>query len=439
MSGEILVDVRGLGKLHKLYARHVDRVWQALAGKRRRYYQEFWALRHVDLQLKRGEMLGVIGENGAGKSTLLQLVCGTLHASEGDVLIHGRIAAMLELGAGFNPEFTGRENVEVNAAVMGLTPAQVAERFDSIAAFADIGQFMDLPVKLYSSGMYARLAFAICAHVDADVLIVDEILAVGDAAFQQKCLRFLREFCTHGALLFVSHDSGLVAKLCERALWLERGEVRGLGPAEEVCARYLQHKTRVHDAAYQDSTQLREADAAPLRDLRPSRVNRIAISDFDSEAPWHGHGGAQVVDTGFYTPDGARLAEVRAGDDVELRIACRAERDVGQPIVGFMLRDHLGQTILGDNSYYAYRHAPLAVPAGKSFTAAFRFQFPYLALGNYTVAPSIIEGTQAQHVHLHWVEDALLLQVVESPLSLGIVGIAAQDIAIEPLAIEPAI
>ena len=432
-AGQVVLDIKGLGKLFRLFGRPGDKFRQMLLGKRRQLYRDFWALRHVDLQLVRGEMLGVIGENGAGKSTLLQLICGTLQPSEGEVQVNGRLAAMLELGAGFNPEFTGRENVELNAAVLGLSQRQIAERFTSIAAFADIGRFMDLPVKIYSSGMQARLAFAICAHVDADILIVDEILSVGDAAFQQKCLAFLRRFCEHGTLLFVSHDSGLVARLCERALWLEHGTVRALGPAQDVCARYLQAKAKAREAAFQ-ATPAAALDQGPLvHDMRENHVSRVEILTFDAEAPWHGHGGAWITDAGFFTPEGPRLSEIASGAEVELRITARAERDLARPILGFILRDHLGQTVLGDNSFYAYRDAPLRVPAGESVTAAFRFQLPTLAMGVYTLAPSINEGTQADHLQLHWIEDGLILQVVESPVHLGIVGIAAQDIAIEPV------
>ena len=429
MSSDVVVDIKGLGKRFRLFARHGDRVRQILTAKP--LYREFWAVRHIDLQLVRGEMLGVIGENGAGKSTLLQLICGTLQPSEGHVQVHGRLAAMLELGAGFNPEFTGRENVELTAAVLGLSQGQIAERFQSIADFADIGRFMELPVKTYSSGMYARLAFAICAHVDADILIVDEILSVGDAAFQQKCLGFLRRFCEHGTLLFVSHDSGLVARLCERALWLEHGEVRALGPAQEVSARYLQSRAKAREAAFQ-AAPATVLDQGPLvQDMRQDHVGRVDVSDFDSDAPWHGHGGARIEDAAFYTPQGARLTQIAAGAEVELRITARAERALTRPILGFLVRDHLGQTVLGDNSFYAYRDMPLAVPAGERFTATFRFQFPYLAIGVYTLAPSINEGTQADHIQLHWIEDGLVLRVVQSPVHLGIVGIIAQDIAIE--------
>jgi lipopolysaccharide transport system ATP-binding protein len=427
-----LVSVHGLGKCYRLFDNFRQRLKQALFGRFHTYYREFWALKDIDLDLNRGEMLGVIGDNGAGKSTLLQLVCGTLQPGAGTIRTSGRIAAMLELGAGFNREFTGRENVYLNAAVLGLTEREIDQRFDSIAAFAEIGRFMDLPVKFYSSGMYARLAFAVCAHVDADILIVDEVLSVGDAIFQQKCLRFLKRFCEKGTLLFVSHDSGTVARLCQRALWLEKGRMRALGPAEEVCAEYLSSKTN-QAVALAHASGLKPGAAPLAHDMRKRRANNILVSPFDAQAPSHGHGGARVVDCGFYRLDGNLLSEFSGGEEVELRISCRAERDLASPIVGFILRDHLGQTVLGDNTFFAYRHAPLKAGAGRAFTASFRFQFPILASGPYTLAPSINEGTQAEHVQLHWIEDAVMLYAVESPVKLGIIGVPTQDIAIRVL------
>src|SRR5437764_1482602 len=239
MSSEPLVETHALGKAYPIYLRPEDRLKQLLFGARRRYYEEFWAVRNVDLSVRRGETVAIVGPNGSGKSTLLQMICGTLKPTAGDVQSHGRVAAMLALGSGFNPEFTGRENLHVGASVLGLSAAETAARFDAITAFADIGAFMDQPLKRYSSGMHARLAFALCANVDADVLVIDEILSVGDAAFQQKCMHFLNRFRRRGTLLFVSHDSGAVVKLCDRALWLDRGQVRGLGAAKEICRLYL--------------------------------------------------------------------------------------------------------------------------------------------------------------------------------------------------------
>ena len=432
LPGESVVHLKGVGKVYRLYDSHMHRLKQSLFGAWRHYRREFWALQDVNLDLRRGEMLGVIGDNGAGKSTLLQLICGTLSPSVGDIQTRGRVAAMLELGAGFNREFTGRENVYLNAAVLGLTRREIDQRFDSIAAFADIGRFIELPVKFYSSGMYARLAFAVCAHVDADILIVDEVLSVGDAVFQHKCMRFLSRFCETGTLLFVSHDSGTVARLCQRALWLDKGKVMALGPAEEVCAEYLQSKANAA-AAEAHATGLDPGIAPLMQDVRERPANPIAVSAFDPDAVWHGHGGARIVDCGFYGSDNVRKTEIRGGDEVELRIAVHADRDLTQPIVGFVLRDQMGQTVLGDNSFFTYRKNPLRVAAGKDFTARFRFQCPYLAVGNYTLAPSLNHGTQSEHVQLHWMEDAVLLRVEQSPVRLGIVGAPAQDISIRLL------
>ncbi len=257
-----VIRAQGLSKTYRLYDRPHHRLLQSLAGDRRRYYREFSALHDVSFQLQRGETLGIIGANGAGKSTLLQLLCGTLEPSAGQVQVHGRIAALLELGAGFNPEFTGRENLIINAAIFGLTPSQIDERSEDIIAFADIGDFIDRPVKTYSSGMYVRLAFSVAVHVDPQILIVDEALAVGDALFQFKCMSRMRRMLDDGvSLLFTSHDISAVKALCQRTLWLEKGQLRLLGATAEVTRAYDQDWVlRANEAQGQSSA----GDAAGL-------------------------------------------------------------------------------------------------------------------------------------------------------------------------------
>lgn len=239
MSSELAISARNLGKAYRFYKKPIDRLKQMAWRGKRIYYEEFWALRNVDLDVYRGETVGIVGRNGAGKSTLLQLLCGTVTPSEGEYRVHGRVAALLELGAGFNPEFTGRDNVFVSGAVMGLSEAEIRARFDDIAAFADIGEFMDHPVKTYSSGMYARLAFSVAIHVDPEILIVDEILAVGDAGFQRKCIeRFYKIRDSGCTILFVSHDPYQVKSICRRAIYLEHGRRVAFGAADEVIDRY---------------------------------------------------------------------------------------------------------------------------------------------------------------------------------------------------------
>ena len=247
MSSEIAIKVEHLSKCYHMYSRPQDRLKQSLfprlqrlAGKPpKRYYHEFWALNDVSFEVKKGETVGIIGRNGSGKSTLLQLICGTLSATSGSIQTSGRIAALLELGAGFNPEFTGRENVYMNAAILGLATEEIDARFADITAFADIGEYIEQPVKSYSSGMYVRLAFAVIAHVDADILVIDEALSVGDAFFTQKCMRFLRNFMQKGTVLFVSHDTAAVINLCQKAVWLDRGQSAFQGTPKEAAEKYL--------------------------------------------------------------------------------------------------------------------------------------------------------------------------------------------------------
>jgi lipopolysaccharide transport system ATP-binding protein len=427
---EIAVEARGLGKSYRL---KIPGAHPIIGGAT----EEFWALRNVDLQLRRGESVGIVGENGAGKSTLLRLLCGTLRPTEGTVRADGRIAALLELGAGFNPNFTGRENVWLNAAVLGLTRGEIAERFESIAQFAGIGEFMDLPVRLYSSGMQARLAFAVSAHVDADILIVDEILSVGDAAFAQKCAARLEKFRKSGTLLFVSHSTGAVARLCERALWLEHGKARETGPAAEICAHYLAslaERTEAESSRGQSASVGRWKPLDPpqfVRDTRGRRRNSIDVSLFAADAPWHGHGGARITDVSFRNTGGGKMYEIEGGDEVKLCILCHAERDMAEPIVGFMLRDRLGQNLFGDSTYLACKDLPRAMHADEAFVAEFIFQLPFLAAGEYGLTVAITEGTQQDHIHVRWIEEAVILSVCETPVTRGIIGIPALAVEVE--------
>lgn len=239
MSSEIAIQLQDVSKCYHIYDKPRDRLAQMLAGQRKQYYHEFWALRNVSFDIKRGETVGIVGRNGSGKSTLLQVICGTLNQSAGNVQTVGRIGALLELGSGFNPEFTGHENVYMNAAILGLSRAEVDERYDDIAAFADIGEFIHQPVKTYSSGMIVRLAFAVQAMVDPDILIVDEALAVGDERFQRKCFARLDELKAKGtSILFVSHSGPQVVELCDRAILMERGERICTGSPMSVVRAY---------------------------------------------------------------------------------------------------------------------------------------------------------------------------------------------------------
>jgi lipopolysaccharide transport system ATP-binding protein len=237
-SSKAAVRCDGLGKAYQLYRRPIDQVKQVFLGGRKRYYDEYWALRDVSFSIGKGEAVGIVGRNGSGKSTLLQIICGITEPSAGSIAVNGRIAPVLALGAAFDYELTGRENAYLSGAILGLRRAQVTARMEAIQELCGLGDFFDQPVKLYSSGMGARLAFAVCAHADGDILIVDEALAVGDEAFRKRCQSLIREFRQRGTILFVSHDMGQVAGLCDRVIWVDRGGVRADGPAAPTLAAY---------------------------------------------------------------------------------------------------------------------------------------------------------------------------------------------------------
>jgi lipopolysaccharide transport system ATP-binding protein len=438
MSSEPVIQARGLGKAYPIYVRPEDRLKQLLWGRRRRYYHEYWAVKGVDLSVGRGETVGIIGRNGSGKSTLLQMICGTLTPSAGEVDVRGRVAAMLELGSGFNPEFTGRENVRLGAAVLGLDAKEIESRFQAIADFADIGAFIDQPLKRYSSGMHARLAFAVCANVDADILVVDEVLSVGDAAFQQKCMRFLNRFRMHGTLLFVSHDAGAIVKLCDRALWLDQGRVRGLGPAKEMCRLYLVSQA---EEATQDSTRFRlggrNAELPAPQTVEPARLyySELPVAtdrlDFEIDDETEPQGGVEIETIGFHHQDGANLRIAAGGEAAELRIVCRAMRSIAHVAVAFVMRDRLGQVLFGDDTYNASPGMECAMSSGQRFAAKFDFLLPYLANGPYPVEAFVFERTSQGFVLLQRQTGSDFLYVQSVHPSSGLANIAMRGVYLD--------
>jgi len=349
-TGDMAIRVHNLSKCYEIYDRPHDRLKQwfypalhRLIGKNpsKQYYREFWALRDVSFEVKKGETIGIIGLNGSGKSTLLQLICGILSPTGGTVESEGRIAALLELGSGFNPEFTGRENVYLNGTVLGLSEKEIDAKFDDIAKFADIGEFINQPVKQYSSGMYVRLAFAVMANVDADILVIDEALAVGDMLFSQKCMRFLRKFKNDGTVFFVSHNSGAVVSLCDRAVWLDRGEIQAIGPAKNVAERYLakryQSTVKVegfsmeNNPVDQANTQeiLVESTDLSIRDMRMSFINHsnlrndIRVFDFSPETRGFGNDGARMTNARLTDTDGQQLSWIVGGEFVRIVVEAK--------------------------------------------------------------------------------------------------------------------
>jgi len=428
------IRVQNLGKCYEIYARPQDRLKQTLCRGSRKFYQEFWALRDISFDVSPGETLGIIGRNGSGKSTLLQLLCGTLAPTTGSVQTRGRIAALLELGAGFNPEFTGRENVHMNARLLGLSTEEILAAFDAIASFADIGSFLDQPVKTYSSGMYVRLAFAVIAHIHADILIIDEALAVGDVFFTQKCMRFLRSFSEHGTIVFVSHDSAAVVNLCQRALWLDQGVLQAIGPAKETSESYFAAFYRTQNPEIASGTA---ANSAPLESGSEPAAGEAAPAPTVSETRSFGSRGATITSVALHRHPAAAhaafLTSVHGGEDVTLLVQAVAHQAIAEVLVGFYIKDRLGQNLFGDNTCKVYLGKPVALSAEQPLEAAFTFQMPTLLPGDYTIDVSIAQGTQDRHIQHHWIRDAYAFKSLAQTESTGLVGIPMRAIELRPI------
>lgn len=322
----VVLSAEGLGKAYPLKPSPGTQFRAKLFNRKPPAIDQFWALRNLDFSVNRGESVGIIGRNGSGKSTLLQLVCGVIEPSEGRVSTHGRIASLLELGAGFDPEFTGRDNVFMNSALLGLSRAETEQRFDEIVAFAEIGRFLEEPVKTYSSGMFVRLAFAVASHVDPEILIVDEALAVGDARFSAKCIKRIRSMREKGCtLLFVSHDVGIVRTLCDRALWLDSGNMVALGDVFGVTSRYMEKMFEDTDESVAPAVVepvLTEA-ASPVAEIATTEtlVTNSLLSD-SRLAPinhWGSNVGA-ISSWSFEDIGGGTAKVVEYGDTLRLRM-----------------------------------------------------------------------------------------------------------------------
>lgn len=445
MCSDIVLKVENLSKCYQIYDRPRDRLKQMLLGKKRKYFREFWALKEVSFEILKGETLAIIGKNGSGKSTLLQMICSTLNPTNGNIKVNGRVAALLELGAGFNPEFTGRENIYMAAALYGLKKEVVDQRFVSIAAFADIGEHIEQPVKTYSSGMYVRLAFAVIAHVDADILVVDEALAVGDAVFTQKCMRFIRSFQKHGTLLFVSHDTAAVQNLCEKALWLDNGQVKGFGTSKDISEAYLKSSLQeiygkdvtlssINDKSKSDTKE--EISVGSKDQGAVGVVNYNAKINFENnlnDANGWKSGAAEVIDVRMSKVNNGDSDVFEGGESVRLNIRARAYSKLDAPIIGFIVKDRLGQELFGENTLSFTLFNEKGIAADEEFEGSFYFQLPMLPNGQYVLTAAVANGNLHEHVQHHWLHDAAVITVSSSKVRWGLVGIKFESIKLSVL------
>jgi lipopolysaccharide transport system ATP-binding protein len=453
MSADIAIKIENVGKTYPIFRSPQDRLkqmvlprLQAMTGLQHcKYYYPFEALHDISFEVRKGESLGIVGRNGSGKSTLLQIIAGTLQPTTGSVQVNGRVAALLELGSGFNPEFTGRENVYLNCSVLGLSREETDDRFAAIEDFADIGSFIDQPVKTYSSGMTMRLAFAVIAHVDADVLIVDEALSVGDVFFVQKCMRFVRNFQKRGSLLFVTHDTTALQSLCERAVWLEKGRLREAGTAKRISEQYLKATYAEKQGVVFFDENYEKAATRPKLPLQEEAIidqrsefinasnlrNDIKVFQFNPDSDSFGAGGAVVESVKLR--DAMTLlpvAYIVGGEEVTLEVLVRARQRLHSPIVGFFLKNSAGQFLFGDNTYLSHLKKPRYAEPGDGLIAEFRFQIPYLPAGDYVFCVACADGSNDEHIQHHWSHEALALRSEASHAPGGLIGLPMLHIAL---------
>lgn len=488
-ADQIVVRVNNVSKIYRLWGSPRDRLIHPLkrvltsllppglkkADESPQGYREFHALHDVSFDIKKGESWGVIGVNGSGKSTMLKIISGNLRPSTGTVEVDGKVA-ILDYGSGFNGEFTGRENIYIKGALLGLNNKQLDERFKSIEEFADIGEFIDQPVKTYSSGMTARLGFAIMAHVDAEILITDEALAVGDAFFVQKCMRHIRNFLKRGTFLYVTHSINDVMALCDHAVWLEHGRVVKVGNAREVCQAYTSSVERRNSEGFlADETTVTEVSSGSLSmmesvpvketittakkihvtaDILAALKNHYAPSVvFERLSPYKtawidvhepvasaedamgtdgaAVGGGNIFSVTITDDQNRALPSIIGGEIVCLTVRAIAEKPISRPILGFQLKNSLGLPLVAENTFLATQEQDIGLQPGEVVAARFRFAMPLLAVGEYVIRTGFADGVEDNNALIDVKHEALLFRCETSGARHGLVGVPMLDIEVE--------
>jgi len=402
--------VDGVAKQYRTYARPGDRLKESLTRGRVRRHKAFWALHNISFELDKGDIVGIIGPNGCGKSTLLQIIAGTLEPTQGEVWHEGRISALLELGAGFDPEFTGSENVFMNASLLGLSRRETDALFPQIERFAEIGDFLYQPVKTYSSGMYVRLAFAIAASVEPDILIIDEALAVGDAVFQHRCLRRIKELHERGTtVLFVSHDAAAVRALCSRAILLNHGQMIADGAPAEVLNRYqeiVMERERAYEA---ESESLSESESAQAESFEPLSFSYR-----------HGNRSAEIVVAELADANNRRAEIVDTGTPLTIKISARFNTDVDDPVIGFLIRNRHGISAFGTNTNEQQLEFG-AVHRGEIMEVTFAFNC-WLGIDQYSISCAVHSRDGEAY---DWLDGVRFFRVTSLRLTEGIANLNA--------------
>lgn len=410
LDKHLSVKVDSLTKIYPLYASPHDRLKETLHPRRKKYHKEYYALKNVSFEIEKGDSLGIIGKNGSGKSTLLKLLSRVLTPTSGSFQIKGRVISLLELGSGLNPELNGIENIYFYGTILGFSKNMIDSKLDEIIAFADIGQFIYQPLKTYSSGMSSRLAFSVASHVDPDVLILDEVLAVGDLRFKQKCFRVMRDIIDQDrTVLFVSHSTNAINDFCNKTIWLHNGEIRDFGPSIDVVKKYVgfmtygmetMQKREIKQKAGEQTDQ--KTKTLPDKDLK-----WIDVSQLDS----FGEYGARIEKIALYHKNTTQPVDVlRGGEWLSMYAQVTTTIHIQNPGLGIRFKDKRGNGIFSINNYL-YDKALKPISAGKTITIRTDFKLPLLMAGKYYVAMAFSDGDQVNHTQHHWIHDAMIVSI----------------------------
>jgi homopolymeric O-antigen transport system ATP-binding protein len=415
----IAVQAEHLSKSYRIYPRPSARLQELLSLNRVNRHKDFWAVEDVSFEVEQGKTVGIIGVNGSGKSTLLQLIAGILQPSRGTVTAQGRISALLELGSGFNPEFSGRENVFINGALLGLSRTEIESRLSAIERFAEIGEFFDQPVKTYSSGMFVRLAFAVAINVDPEILIIDEALAVGDAIFQHRCMHKILQLKKEGkTIFFVSHDNSAIKRLCDEVILLDGGRKVASGEPDAMVQKYLELMYAREKRYASESSSKSNGDSREAKnffDIPPESV----VSTIPNVDHRFGDGRAELLGIEVSGEEGIPKRSFAPGEHMRVRISARFKEELRTPIIGFIVRDPLGVDLSATNT--DYDNAPLGVvKPGEIRTADFDVQLPLLRPGNYSISPAVADGTAYRHTMCDWIDNAVVFSIETGELIHGL-------------------
>lgn len=400
----IAISVRSLTKTYKLYQQPIDRLKEALHPLKKSYHKKFNALDHISFEIKHGETVGIVGCNGSGKSTLLKVITGVLTPTSGHAIVHGRVSAILELGAGFNSEMTGLENIYLNNTINGISEFETKERVQQIVDFAELGDFIHQPLKTYSSGMKARLAFAVAINVEPDILIVDEALSVGDAAFQNKCVRKMEEIGEKGiTILFVSHDTQIINKFCNKVVWINDGKIKEQGQPDIILENYMSYMSYGSETIRSEKEQ---------EDNKSSNVNydKIGLINVSGLASF-GEKKALIERVGFLDQNGQLITTLKQAENVSFVCEFSTSIDLHDVAIGVLFRDTLNNEILTFNSYM-YDVPIDMVTKNTTIRTTINFKVPKLYPREYLVTVALSEGTQINHVQQHWIHSAMTINIM---------------------------